>query len=338
MESVAMPEGATLLLSDEQVRRACDMKTLVDTVQEVLREAAGPEVDLPPRADLGIEGTFFRVLPAIHGPAGVLGLKMFHGSFERGVRYLLLLCDIETGQTLGVLDAAYLTAARTGAVSGVATRHLARADADVVGVIGSGLEAETNLAAVASVRKIRRARVFSPRSARREAFAARMSAELDIDVVPVGAPSEAVAGADIVVVATNTGPGGAVALRAEWLEQGQHVISIGSTLPAIRELDAEVFRRAGKVVFDVPASTVAASSGDVSDWSADDPNRVTTVPTLTELLRGETPGRSGSDDITVFKSIGSAVQDLAAAVAVCRTARTAGLGTVVSGLASLKTF
>jgi ornithine cyclodeaminase/alanine dehydrogenase-like protein (mu-crystallin family) len=335
MESVGMPEGATVLLSDEQVRRACDMRVLVDVMRDALREATGPTVDLPPRTDLGIEGTFFRVLPAIHGPAGVLGLKMFHGSFERGVRYLLVLCDIETGQLLGALDAAFLTAARTGAVSGVATDRLARAESEVVGVIGSGLEAETNLAAVAAVRKIRQAKVFSPRQARRAAFAARMSAELDIEIVPVDTARAAVAGADVVVAATNTGPGGPVAVHGEWLEPGQHVISIGSTIPTVRELDAEVFRRAGRVVFDVAAETVAASSGDVLAWGEHDP---ALTPTLTELLRDEVSGRQGPEDITVFKSIGAAVQDLAAAVAVCRTARSAGLGTTVPALTSLKTF
>lgn len=252
--------GATLLLSDDEVRRACDMAAVVDAVEAALGAAPGPPSATPPRSDLGLEGGFFRVMPAVVSQAGVLGLKMMHGSFERGVRYLVVLCDLDTGAVTGVLDAAHLTAARTGATAGVATRALARRDAASVGVIGAGAEAESNLAAVAAVRGIERVRVFSPRPWRRAAFAERMSAELGIEVAPVDSAEAAVAGTDVVVVATNTGSGGPVALRGEWIEPGQHIVSIGSTTPSVRELDVAVLARADAVAFDVPAEVVAAES------------------------------------------------------------------------------
>lgn len=332
------PVGTTLLLSDDEVRRATDMTALVDAIEAALGEAPGPQLAMPQRSNLTIEGTFLRLAPAIMGGAGVLGLKMFHGSFERGVRYLVVLCDIATGAVTGLVDAAYLTAARTGATSGVATGRLARTDARTVGIIGAGLEAETNLAAVAAVRAIRRAKVFSPRRFRREAFAERMSATLGIEVVPVDSAREAVATTDVVVAATNTGSGGPVALRGEWLEPGQHVVSIGSTAPTLRELDTDTFTRADAVYFDAPPDLVIAESGDITAWHNLDPQAVAATPTLTALLRGEAPGRRRPDDITVFKSIGSANQDLAAAVAVCERARTLGIGTEIASVTSLKTF
>ncbi|MEU2362159.1 ornithine cyclodeaminase family protein [Streptomyces noursei] len=334
----AHPDGPTLLLSDDDVRRSCDMAAVVDAVEAALHDAPGPQLALPPRSYAAVEGTFLRVMPAIMGRAGVLGLKMLHGSFERGVRYLVVLCDLKTGAVTGVLDAAYLTAARTGATSGVATRHLAREDAETVGVLGAGLEAETNLAAVAAVRPVARVKVFSPRPARRADFAARMGAALGLDVVPVDTARAAVTGADVVVAATNTGAGGPVALRGEWIEPGQHVVSIGSTMPSRREIDVATFARADAVVFDAPAGTVAAESGDVLAWRERDDAAATAVPTLTQLLAGEVLGRRRADDVTVFKSIGAATQDLAAAVAVCERARARAIGTPVRGLADLKTF
>ncbi|PWI42178.1 ornithine cyclodeaminase family protein [Streptomyces sp. ICBB 8177] len=332
------PEGTTLLLSDDEVREACRMPAVIDAVETALGEAPGPALALPPRSDLEAGNTFFRVLPAILGRAGVLGLKMLHGSFERGVRYLLVLCDLASGEVVAVLDAAHLTGVRTGATAGVATRHLARRDATAAGVIGAGFEAETNLTAVAAVRDLRTVKVFSPRQARREAFAARMTARLGIEVVAVDCPQEAVAATDVVVVATNTGHGGPVALRGAWIEPGQHIVSIGSTTPGVRELDTAVLARAGTVVFDVDAATVATQSGDVIAWHALDAAAATAPRTLTEVLNEQAPGRRGDEDVTVFKSIGSAAQDLAAAVAVCERARALGLGRKVDGLASLRTF
>ncbi|MBY8888880.1 ornithine cyclodeaminase family protein [Streptomyces sp. PTM05] len=332
------PEGTTLLLSDDEVREACDMPAVIDAVEAALGDAPGPALALPPRSNLEVGDTFFRVLPAILGRAGVLGLKMLHGSFERGVRYLLVLCDLGSGEVVAVLDAAHLTGVRTGATAGVATRHLARQDATAAGVIGAGFEAETNLTAVAAVRDLRTVKVYSPRQARREAFAARMSTRLGVEVVAVGSPEEAVAATDVIVVATNTGHGGPVALRGEWIEPGQHIVSIGSTTPAVRELDTGVLARADTVVLDVDAATVARESGDVIAWHALDAAAATAAPTLTAVLNKEAPGRRDDQDITVFKSIGAASQDLAAAVAVCGRARALGIGTRTDGLASLRTF
>jgi ornithine cyclodeaminase/alanine dehydrogenase len=327
----------TLLLSDDQVRQATDMATMVDAIEAALAESPGPQL-VPPRPGLTAEGTFFRLAPAMLSHAGVLGLKLMHGSFEQGVRYLVILCDITTGAVTAVLDAAYRTGARTGATSGVATRRLARADATGVGIIGAGLEAGTNLAAVAAVRPIDRVKVFSPREFRRVAFAERMRAELGIEVEPADTAQAAVGGADVVIAATNTGADGPVALRGEWLEPGQHVVSIGSTMPGRRELDVAAFARADAVFFDGPTESVAEESGDIRAWRERDPAAVAAVPTLTDLLRAEIPGRRRAEDITVFKSIGAAAQDLAAAIAVAKAAQAKEIGMRVPGLAALKTF
>jgi ornithine cyclodeaminase/alanine dehydrogenase len=329
----------TLLLSDEAVRQACDIAAMVKAVEETIRtESSGDTLVMPSRQNLAYGDTFLRVMPVIMGGTGVLGLKMFQGSVTRGVRYVVVLCELESAEILAILDGHYLTAARTGATSGVATNHLARAEASTVGVIGSGLEAETNLQAVCAVRSIDRVRVFSPREHRRVAFAERMSALLGIPVVPMDDPKKAVSGTDIVVVATNTGPQGPVAYCGEWMEAGQHIVSIGSTTTALRELDIETFRRVDQVCFDIPPASMLDESGDLVALAAegllDRPGTIT----LAELLSDKKPPERPSERRTLFKSVGAALQDMAGAVSIYEKALQLGVGVRVPMIADLKTF
>lgn len=328
----------TLLLSDGDVRAVCDIGAMVTYLDEGLRkEAKGVGAQLPERLNLGHGHVFLRVMPALLPEARLLGLKFFHGSMRDGVRYVVAVCALDTGAVIALVDAAYLTAARTGATSGVATRWLSRDDSSSVGVIGSGLEAETNLRAVCSVRPITRATVFSPNPTRRAAFAERMSASLGIAVRAVDEPRAAVAGTDIVVVATNTGPEPLVAYQGAWLEPGQHVVSIGSTTAALREIDPATLLGADTVVLDAGLEQLRQESGDVialldqqPDWSAGVP--------LDRIITGAVLGRQAPEQITVFKSVGSAAQDLLGASYIIREARQLGIGTEVDDIASPKQF
>jgi alanine dehydrogenase len=328
----------TLLLSDRDVRSVCDIGAMVTALELGLRkEAKGAGPQLPERLNIAHGEVFLRVMPALLPEAGLLGLKFFHGSMRDGVRYVVAVCSLRTGEVLAVVDASYLTAARTGATSGVATRWLSREDSSSVGVIGSGLEAETNLRAVCSVRPITRVTVFSRSPERREGFAARMTEALDVPVVAASTPREAVAGTDIVVVATNTGPQPVVAYRGAWLEAGQHVVSIGSTTAALREIDAETFLGCGSVVFDVRLEQLRKESGDVVALLAARPGWDAGVG-LHRIITGEVLGRTGPEDITLFKSVGTAAQDLLGAMHVVEEARRLGVGTEVDEIATPKLF
>ena len=276
-------------------------------------------------------------MPALLPEAGLLGLKFFHGSMQDGVRYVVAVCALDSGEILGLIDAAYLTAARTGATSGVATQWLSREDSSTVGVIGSGLEAETNLRAVCSVRSVTRVTVYSRSPQRREAFAARMSQALGIQVYAANDPQSSVAGTDIVVVATNTGPDPVVAYQGAWLEPGQHVVSIGSTTAALREIDADTILRADTVVLDASLSQLRNESGDVIAVLAAQPGWQAGVG-LDRIITGEVLGRRRPEDITVFKSVGTAAQDLLAASYVLREARRLGAGTEIDDITSPKLF
>ena len=263
----------TLLLTNSDVEQATDIKTQIDRIEQGLREEARGAVELPPRLNLATTSGFFRVMPTVMRDSGLMGYKVFHGSVQHGVRYLIAVYDEKDGRLLSLMDAAYLTATRTGATTGVATKYMAPPKARTVGVIGSGLEATTNLQAACAVRPIEAGKVFSPTQANRERFATRMSELLGINLSAVTTPEEAVSGVDIVVVATNTtGVGDLIAYRGRWMETGSHVNSIGSTGLQLREIDAETFQRAERIVVDSRVQ-MEGESGDLKpQWQ---PGRMT---------------------------------------------------------------
>lgn len=328
----------TLLLTNRDVERASDIAAQIDVIEASLREEANGTVDLPPRLNLTTTTGFFRVMPAVMRDSGLMGYKVFHGSVRHGVRYLIAIYDERDGRLLALMDAAYLTAARTGATTGVATKYLAPPAAAAVGVIGSGLEATTNLEAVCAVRPIREGKVFSPTPANRTRFATRMSDRLDIRMEAVDTPVEAVADAEAIVVATNTtGVGDLIAYRGQWMVAGQHVNSIGSTGGQLREIDPETFARADRIVTDSRVQ-LEAESGDLHAARQAGTYDRSKVAELKDIVAGRLPGRTESDETTLFKSVGTAIQDVAAGFAVYREAVRQGLGQDVGEFLELKTF
>ncbi len=327
----------TLILGPDEVAAATNMPEMIDVIEAGLREQAAGAVEMPARMNLATNRGFFRVMPAVMKSSGVMGVKIFNGSVEDGVRYLIAIYDEGGGQLLCLLDAAYLTGARTGATTGIATRYQARENAKVVGVIGSGLEARTNLAAVCAVRGIERGRVFSPNPSRRGKFAEETSARHGIDMVAADSPEAAVAGADIVVVATNTtGAPDPIAYRGAWMEPSQHVNSIGSTGGHLREIDTETFARADRIAVDSQVQ-VEGESGDVLDAIAAGTWDAAKVTELTSLVTGAA-GRKAEAEVTLFKSVGTAVQDVMSGYAVYLEARRRGLGHDVGAFLEHKLF
>jgi alanine dehydrogenase len=327
----------TLSINEADVRAAVSMERIVDAVELALLEEYDGMVIMPPRSNLMRDKTFFRLMPAYLVRSGLFGYKAFHGSMEKGVRYLIVLCRESDGEILAMIDGAYLTALRTGATSGVATKYMAPEGPATVGLIGSGLEAETNLAAVASVRPVKSVRVYSRNPDRRTRFSKKSSELLGIEVSPVDSPEAAVDGAQIVLVATNTGYNGPVAYRGEWMQPGQHIVSIGATSPFLREIDPQTFSRATHVVFDTPPEQVFEESGDLIAIEGDLRDRLITANTLPTVVASGLMRRTDSD-ITLFKSVGTAAQDIAAAKAVYDVAIERGLGRDLGELAQPKVF
>src|SRR5262249_38457627 len=233
-----------------------------------------------------------------------------------------------TGRLIAMLDANYLTATRTGAAAGVAAKYLAPAEASKVGIIGSGAEASTQIDAVAAVRSVAQAKVYSRSPERRERFAPGGGRRPGGAGPPVGNPPEAIGRAGAPVVATNTA-GTGVALQGSWLHPGLHVNSIGSTLATQREIDPAVWAFADRIVLDTPR--VLDESGDAlaaREAGAIDERK---IAELQDVVTRRAPGRASSSETTLYKSVGTAVQDVAGACRAYQQARERGRGREAPG-------
>jgi ornithine cyclodeaminase/alanine dehydrogenase len=241
---------------------------------------------------------------------------------EPTIQGVVLLHDARTGKPLALMDAEQLTAMRTGAASGVATRLLAREDASVATVLGSGAQAGTQLLAVCTVRPIRKALVYSLSSEQDQAFARRMSERLGIPVQRAEGMRQAVEAADVICTATNSST---PLFDGAWLRPGTHVNGIGSYTRTMRELDTTTVLRSRVYVDGRTAAQTEA--GDIVIPIAE--GAITydhVVGEIGAVLLGRAPGRSAEDEITVFKSVGMAVQDAVTAPIVYRRALEQGLG------------
>jgi alanine dehydrogenase len=269
------------------------------TAARVVRES-GSEVK---RMNFRLPGGWMRVLGAALPSIGVFGYKEFHYSPGGTLRYAIHLFSTEDGRPLGIVDAALITPLRTAAAAAAAATASfdGRAEALTVGVIGSGAEAQAGLRALASALPVAEARVSSRNEVNRQAFADRMGAELGIPVSPVAEASVAAEGADIAYLATNSG--GRVVADLDVLGGVPLVLSIGSTMPDQRELDADVLGKADVVVVDTP--DVLEESGDALEAISRglDPSRV-------RLLGDYLSGAGARVGTTVYKSIGSPEQDI----------------------------
>jgi ornithine cyclodeaminase/alanine dehydrogenase-like protein (mu-crystallin family) len=224
------------------------------------------------------------------------------------------------GALHAIMDAQLLTTLRTGATSAVATKHLARKGPCLVGVIGSGREAHMQLEAMRVLGCVGAAKVYSPTPANRDAFAAHFRNLCGMDIVSVDNAETAVGDAGIVVAAVASSQ---PAVQGRWLRPGMHVNSVGTARPTLREIDEDVLRRADIIMVDT-RNGVFNEAGDcvvAKSWL-----RPESARELSELVCGRAQGRSSEQQITLFKSVGTAVQDIALAVKIYRNAKELGLG------------
>jgi ornithine cyclodeaminase len=329
-----MSDATEVVIADAAtVRRLLAMDRCIDVMHEALAALAHEQAVNPLRSimSLPFEGSALAVMPGaqLDPPAfGVKVISVFPGNREAGLEThqgVVLLFEPVHGQPVAVVDASEVTAIRTAAVSGVATRALARPDADDLAILGSGTQARTHLEAMLAVRPVRRVRAWSPTRARLEAFAADVAERHGIEVEMVDEPRAAVEGATLVcTVSGATEP----VLLGEWLAPGCHVNAVGSALPTARELDAEAVRRAR--LFVDRRESALNESGDIllamRDGAIGEDH---IVAELGEVLIGAALGRTDPDEVTLFKSLGLAVEDVAAARAVLEAARREGAGTTV---------
>jgi ornithine cyclodeaminase/alanine dehydrogenase-like protein (mu-crystallin family) len=260
-------------------------------------------------------------MAAADGVSGYMGLKIYTSS-SKGLRFLVTLFSVESGDLVALIEADFLGQMRTGAASGVATRYLARENARTLGLIGTGLQARTQLQAIAQVRKLDGIRVFGRDAERRERFAEEMSDALKIPVTAAASAEDAVRDADIVVTSTtSTAP----VLEGRWLKPGVHINAIGANFPQKRELDARAIERCDVIAVDSRTQS-KLESGDLIQVFGEDAARWAGVKELAEIAAGKATGRTSPNQITLFKSNGIATEDIVAAGKIFEIARERGMG------------
>jgi ornithine cyclodeaminase/alanine dehydrogenase len=253
-----------------------------------------------------------------------MGAKIYSTS-RRGAQFLLPLFDGKTGALLSLMQADYLGQVRTGAASGVATRYMAREDAAEVGLFGSGKQARTQLLAVCRVRRVRRVQVYSRNEENRRRFAAEMSEQCQTEVVPVSRPELAAENKDVVITATTSRE---PVLNGAWLAQGTHLNAVGSNFLGKAELDAATFRRVADVVVD-SKDQARLEAGDFQQAFEDGSLHWSDVRELGQVIVGRYRVREHDHDITLFKSLGIAVEDVAVAARVYARAQDEGVGKLI---------
>jgi alanine dehydrogenase len=312
----------TLHISDGEVRAVLTMPQAVEAVEEISRKQATGEVVVHPRRRFELPGGgFFHYMAAADFATGFVAMKQY--TYVRGkLRFLVPLYEMASGDLLAMIEADYLGQLRTGAASGVATKYLARKDARVAAVIGTGGQAKTQLEAIALVRKLESARAYGRDAAKREKFCAEMSARLGIPVRPCTSAAEAVRGADIISTATTASQ--PVVSGAD-LSPGVHINAIGANHAHKRELDDEAVASADIIVVDSVEQSrqeagdlIIAFHGDEICWTG--------VKKLSEIVAGKATGRTSDTEVTLFKSNGIASWDLAVAMKVYAAAREKKLG------------
>ena len=320
----------TLLIKHDEVVASTSMTDAIAAMESAFLEEGNGGVTLPARINVKAGEGWLRVGPVVLEQSGWMGFKAMNLVPGQGVRYQVHLYRIETGELLAIMDAQHLTTLRTGATSAVATRRLARKGPATVALIGAGAEAKAQLEAMQALGIVRKARVYSRTPANREALAADFRERHGMDVVAVANGREAVEGSDIVLAAVKSSE---TVLFGEWLKPGMHVNSVGTARRDQREIDPAVFTRSAVIAVDTREG-VFGEAGDAV--AAKDAVKPEDVHELCELVAGKAPVRTSDEQITLFKSVGTGVQDIALAAVIWQNAVKAGLGIRIDGFPILK--
>jgi alanine dehydrogenase len=310
-----------LLLTEDDVRQVLSMDMALQVVETGLRKLALDEAVNVPRSRCRTDHCGLHILSAAAKGLGVLGYKAYVDS-RRGVQFHVALYDDKSGALVALIQADYLGQVRTGAASGIATQYMARHDASEAGVFGSGKQARTQLQAICAVRKITRAQVYSPNEEKRRRFADEMSELCRTEVLPVPRPEMAAEDKDIVITATTSRE---PVLNGHWLAEGTHINAVGSNYLSQAEIDAVTVRRCDSIVVD-SKDQARLEAGDFVQALEDGSIHWADVHELGQVITGRYTGRAHDADVTLFKSLGIGIEDVAVAAKVYEAARSAGLG------------
>ena len=311
-----------LYLNEDDIAWLLDMDTAIDCVEAAFRQWGEERADNQPRRRVeGGNGTLLHVLSAGAEYLGYVGYKAYVTT-RTGARFQFGLYDARTGQPAALIEANLLGQMRTGATSAVATKYMARPDAKFVGCFGTGFQARAQLKAVCSVRRIERVEVYGRHDDRRKLFADEMSELCNVPVVPTHSPEDVAAEKDIVICATSSR---VPLFDGHALAEGTHINAIGSNYRSKAEIDVTTIRRSDHIVCD-SLDACKLEAGDFVPALEDGSLDWARVHELSDIVLDRETGRAHPEDITLFKSVGLALEDLAVAVRVLEKARVEGIG------------
>lgn len=327
-----------LLLREDDVRAVLTMPATIEVLEAAFRAQGEGRTRNVPRSRIVIpegRGVLHMLSAYVPGEpghaeregAGVFGFKAYSAS-SGGVRFSINLYSGEDGRLLALIEADWLGQMRTGAATGLATRYLAREDATSAGVIGSGAQARAQVMALAAVRRLERVAVYGRDPQRRGAFCDGMAALTGVAMVPVESAEAAVDGAQVIVTATTARE---PVLNGAWLQPGAHVNAMGSNWQNRREVDDEAVERSAVVAVD-SLEQARIEAGDLLIPAAAGHFDFTRAVELGAIVAGRGRGRESADAITLFKSLGVALEDVAVAGYVYALARERGLGEEITFL------
>lgn len=310
-----------LVLREEEVRRLLTMPDTVAVLEQAFAAWADECVVNLPRNRIMLANGALNVHTAAAPTLGVIGYKAY-SAFREGVRFVVMLYSAQDGRLLAIIEADWLGRMRTGGVSGLATKYLALPNATIVGLIGAGRQAVTQLMGVCAVRNVTTVYVYSRTFQACKIFCDEMTRVLGIQVTPVASARQAVEVADILITATSSPE---PVLHGEWLKQGCHINAIGSNWATKRELDSSTLQRSFLIITDSrdqaheeAGDLIIPANEGLFDWSK--------VYELSEVVGGAGPQRESVRDITLYKGLGIALEDIATASHVYKLARGQGVG------------
>lgn len=316
-----------LVLKESEVQQILTMNDGVRIVEEAFRHYAERKTTLAPRLVMKLSGVAgnFRIMAAIVPDMGGFGLKTLTGTpgkrAPENTYFAMLYFDIKSGALTAIIPATHITGIRTGAASGVATKYLARKDAKTVGLFGAGFQGGHQIAAIRAVRDIETVKVFDISRQAAEELCASLSGD-GIDARVAESAEAAVRGSDIIASATTAKE---PPIKGEWLEHGVHINAAGANAPVKQEIDADGFRRA-RVVVDFKEQVLQEAGDLIKAIQAGAISEDAIYAELGDIVTGHKTGRESDADITLFKSVGVAIEDVAVAAWVYDQARQKGLG------------
>lgn len=311
-------EGMSLMLflSEQQQAELLNMKEVINEVANALQAYSEGKTENPLRYALDFnDHNRYLVMPALSDSLKIVGVKTVTfapnnaGENKPTIVGSVILSDYDTGETLSVLDAGFLTKVRTGAISGVATKYLARQDAKVLAVIGAGVQAKGLIEAVLAVRDIKTIHLSSRTIAKAQHLATQLRQQLDIDVHVFDDADDAINDADIIVTATNS----STPVFSSPLQPGVHINAVGSFKPDMQELPTHAVSQANQIVIESQEAAFEETGDLIIPMNEGVINDTTMITEIGHIISDQATGRTSSNDITLFKSVGLAIVDIVVA-------------------------